>query len=403
MAIIVEAGSSNAELLLSVSGAGSRAVESLEDLKRLLPDNPNESAVVLGAGVDLNAAAAFSDTLRVTRPALSVILVRRRVDTSVLAEALRSGMREVVEERDLTGLGEAVKRARELYVAVTGPAPLDNGGTGGVLVSVFSPKGGVGKTTISVNLAVSLAARGHRVCLVDLDLSFGDVALTLQLPPVRTIGDVVALDGDIDADTLEPLLTEHRRGFSALLAPVQPDAKDTISVALVAKALAVLKAEFDFVVVDTAPAFDEHVLQAIDASDHLFMVTTLDVPTLKNVKIANETLDLLNFPRSRRHLVLNRADDKVGLSAEKVETTLGIPVAQAIPSSIDVAHATNSGEPIAASHPKHATSQAYGKLADRLAAASAVPVTTSGAHSSLKRHTAAVEPRKRLLRRGSRA
>ena len=400
MAIIVEAAASNAELLLSVSGPGSKAVETLDDLKRILPDHPHESAVVLGAGVDLNAAAALSDTLRVTRPALSVILVRRRVDTGVLAEALRSGMREVVEERDLTGLGEAVRRARELYVAVTGPARVDGDQRIGTLISVFSPKGGVGKTTCAVNLTVALAARGARVCLVDLDLAFGDVALTLQLPPVRTIGDVVALDDDIDPDTLEPLLTQHARGFATLLAPVQPDAKDTISVALVARALAVLKSRFDFVVVDTAPAFDEHVLQAIDASDHLLMVTTLDVPTLKNVKIANETLDLLNFPRTRRHLVLNRADDKVGLSAEKVETTLGMSVAQAIPTSTDVAHATNAGEPIAASHPRHAASQAYAKLAERLAAASSAPsVTGAGAAN----RPATPEPRRKLLRRGSRA
>ncbi len=400
MAIIVEAAAANAELLLSVSGPGSRAVEALEDVKRLLPDTPHESALVLGAGVDLAAAAALSDTLRVTRPALSVILVRRRVDTGVLAEALRSGMREVVEERDLTGLGEAVRRARELYVAVTGPAPVDNGRRDGTLLTIFSPKGGVGKTTLAVNLAVTLAARDLRVCLVDLDLSFGDVALTLQLPPVRTIRDVVALDDDVDRDTLAPLLTTHPRGFSTLLAPVQPDAKDSISVGLVARVLGVLKAEFDFVVVDTAPAFDEHVLQAIDLSDHLVLVTTLDVPTLKNVKIANETLDLLNYPRSRRHLVLNRADDKVGLSAEKVETTLGMPITRAVPTSIDVAHATNAGEPIAASHPRHAASQAYARLADTLATAGAdLASATAGGG---KRPAVAAQPRRKLLRRGSR-
>ena len=397
MPIIVEASASNTELLLSVSGPGSRAVESLEDVKRVLPDNPHESALVLGAGVDLAAAVALSDTLRVTRPALSIILVRRRVDTSVLAEALRCGMREVVEERDLTGLGEAVRRARELYVAVTGPVAVDADQRNGSLVTVFSPKGGVGKTTLAVNLAVALAARGARVCLVDLDLSFGDVALTLQLPPVRTIGDVVALDGDVDADTLQPLLTEHGRGFTTLLAPVQPDVKDTVSVGLVTKVLGVLKSTFDYVVVDTAPAFDEHVLQAIDASDHLLMVTTLDVPTLKNVKIANETLDLLNFPRSRRHLVLNRSEDKVGLSAEKVEATLGMSITQAVPTSTDVAHATNAGEPISASHPKHAASQAYARLAERLAAAS-VPASSDSAG----RASGTAEPRRRLLRRGSR-
>ena len=399
MPIIVEASASNAELLLSVSGPGSRAVESLEDVKRVLPDSPHESALVLGAGVDLAAAAALSDTLRVTRPALSIILVRRRVDTSVLAEALRCGMREVVEERDLTGIGEAVRRARELYVAVTGPAAVDADRRNGTLVTVFSPKGGVGKTTLAVNLAAALSATGVRVCLVDLDLSFGDVALTLQLPPVRTIGDVVALDGDVDIDTLGPLLTEHSRGFATLLAPVQPDAKDTIGVGLVAQVLGVLKAAFDYVVVDTAPAFDEHVLQAIDASDHLLMVTTLDVPTLKNVKIAHETLDLLNFPRGRRHLVLNRSDDKVGLSPEKVEATIGMPIAQAVPTSTDVARATNAGEPIAISHPRHAASQAYVRLAERLVTASTAPANASGGAA---RKAVPAGSRRRLMRRGSR-
>ena len=133
MPIIVENNSSNGELFLSVSGAGASLVPTLEELRRALAESPDEHAVVLGPGIELDAAAALADNLRVTRPAVSVILVRRRVDTSVLAEALRSGMREVVEERDLTGLGEAVKRARELYVAVTGPSRPDTG-TDGVLV-----------------------------------------------------------------------------------------------------------------------------------------------------------------------------------------------------------------------------------------------------------------------------
>src|SRR5512139_3790875 len=102
-------------------GVRSKAVASLEELKRRLGEDPNEYAVVLGPAVDLDAAAALADTLRVTRPATSVILVRRRVDTSVLAEALRSGMREVVEERDLAGLGQAVGRAKQVWQALNGP------------------------------------------------------------------------------------------------------------------------------------------------------------------------------------------------------------------------------------------------------------------------------------------
>ncbi len=103
--------------------------------------------------------------------------------------------------------------------------------------------------------------------------------------------------------------------------------------------------------VDTSPAFDEFVLQAFDETDELLLVTTLDVPTLKNVKVAVETLDLLNFPKPRRHLVLNRADDKVGLTADKVESTLGMSITAAIPTSSQVAHATTRASRSCSQHP----------------------------------------------------
>ena len=143
---------------------------------------------------------------------------------------------------------------------------------------------------------------------------------------------------------------------------MQPDAKDSIPAALVGRILSMLKDNFDYVVVDTAPTFDEFVLQAFDETDQLLLVTTLDVPTLKNVKIAVETLDLLNFPKARRRLVLNRADDKVGLSAEEVESTLGMKIDAAIPTSAQVANATNSGEPITSAIPKHPVSVAVTNL-----------------------------------------
>lgn len=370
MPLIVENNISSAELFASVAGPDSEIVANLDELKRTLANKPLEYAVILGAAVDLEAAASLSDTLRVTRPATSVILVRRRVDTSVLAEALRSGMREVVEERDLAGLEDAIKRARQVYRALSdGRGAAAPEGPTGKLITVFSPKGGVGKTTLTVNLAMALAKQQeNRVCLVDLDLGFGDVAITLQLFPARTIADVVPLDGpDLDFTTLEPLLTPHRNGISALVAPVQPDAKDSIPPGLVGRVLQILKQHFDYVIVDTSPAFDEHVLQAFDEADELLLVTTLDVPTLKNVKIASETLDLLNFPKSRRRLILNRADDKVGLTPEKVEATLDMKITAAIPTSSDVANATNSGEPIASSNPKHPVSQAVAALARDLA------------------------------------
>ena len=400
MPTIVEKFEANAELFSSVTGANTKVVASLEELKQLLVEDPDEYAIVLGPGVDLEAGAALADTLRVTRPAISVILMRRRVDTSVLAEALRSGMREVVEERDLSGLGLAVKRAAQIWEALHGSVATEATGPAGKLITVFSPKGGVGKTTTAVNLAIALANKGEqRVCLVDLDLGFGDIAITLQLFPARTIADAVHMESGLDFALLETLLTPHRDNLSTLVAPVQPDAKDSIPASLTGKILRLLKQNFDYVVVDTAPTFDEHVLQAFDESSEILLLTTLDVPTLKNVKIAIETLDLLNFPKKQRRLILNRADDKVGLTADKVESTLNMKITQSIPTSPQVANSTNSGEPIVATLPRHAVSQAITSLAKELATASeseSTPVT---------RTSRAAAPQKRgLLRRnGSRS
>jgi pilus assembly protein CpaE len=371
--IIVEPQGANAEIFAGAIGARTRHVASLEELKRTLSTDPDEYAVVIGPSVDQEAAAALADTLRVTRPATSVILVRRRVDTGVLAEALRSGMREVVEERDLAGLGQAVMRAAQVWEAVHGPVSASGSSELGRLITVFSPKGGVGKTTLAVNLALALSRGENDVCLVDLDLGFGDVAITLQLFPARTLADAVPLEHGLDMDSLEPLLTPHREGIHTLVAPVQPDAKDSIPASLVSKVLRLLKTKFDYVVVDTEPSFDEHVLQAFDETDELLLVATLDIPTLKNVKIAVETLDLLNFPKSQRRLILNRADDKVGLGADKVESTLGMKIAASVPTSPQVASSTNAGEPIVSSLPRHPVSKAVVALAEDLQASSLTP------------------------------
>ncbi len=401
MPVIVERNPATADVFSSATGSGTQRVEGLEDLRRYLADNASEYAVILGPGVDLEAAAALAETMRTTRPATSVILVRRRVDTSVLAEALRSGMREVVEERDLSGLGQAVRRAADLWSALNNGAHTAGDGPGrGQLCTVFSPKGGVGKTTLAVNLAVAMADQGRNVCVVDLDLAFGDIAITLQVYPSRTIADAVHVH-DLDSDTLMSLLTPVQDNLSALVAPVQPDAKDAVSAALISKILKMLKAQFDFVVVDTSPAFDEHVLQAFDESDVILLVTTLDVPTLKNVKLAAETLSLLNYPTERQHLVLNRADDKVGLTADKVESTLNMKILRAIPGSSEVAHSTNLGNPIVRSHPRHEVSQTIIELARELVTPIDTPGEAEGPQTEGRRRRANTA-RRSLLRRNGR-
>ena len=203
----------------------------------------------------------------------------------------------------------------------------------GRLITVFSAKGGCGKTTLATNLAAALADRGRReVCLVDLDLAFGDVAIALQLFPAHTIADAVPLADSLDASARR--LAAH----AALARPDDPGRADRAGHrrvdpgdAGVGACSTLLKEQFDFVVVDTPPAFDDHVLAAFDQSDMVALLATLDIPALKNLKLTLETLDLLNYPRDRWRLVLNRADSKVGLAVSEVEKTLKAPISVQIP------------------------------------------------------------------------
>jgi pilus assembly protein CpaE len=366
MTVIVEVDQSAAEALQSAVGAGSAIVPALEYLHRYLEERPDEYAIIIGPSVDLSAAVALADTMRVTKPAVGVILVRRRVDTAVLAEALRAGMREVVEERDLKALNEAVARAYALHDALTAATGDDTAQPTkrGTLITVFSAKGGVGKTTLATNLAATLADNGKRqVCIVDLDLALGDVSIVMQLFPIHTIADAVGMEGSLDPQAVEGLLTQHSPGLSVLVAPVQPDAKDRIKGDLIGRILHILKERFDFIVVDTPPAFDDVVLQAFDESDLLLLVANLDVPALKSLKITAETLTLLNHPKERWRLVLNRADMKVGLTPHEVEKTLDMQIVASIPQSNDVPTSINHGKPIALESPRHPVSQAIKRLA----------------------------------------
>ena len=165
--------------------------------------------------------------MRLTRPSTSVVLVRDVVDTTVLRDAMAAGVRDVVPASDAAAITSAVDRAYQLYIALRGPGGAIHTGR---IVTVFSPKGGVGKTTMAVNLALALADKGARkVCLVDFDLAFGDVAITLQLFPTHTIEHAIGSEDSIDAPMLESLLTRHPDSLMVLAAPSHPDVRDRVS------------------------------------------------------------------------------------------------------------------------------------------------------------------------------
>ena len=148
----------------------------------------------------------------------------------------------------------------------------------------------------------------------------------MQLFPTHSIEQAIGSEDSIDVEMLDGLLTRHQDSLMVLAAPPHPDTRERITPLLVSRIIRTLRETFDYIVIDLAPAFDEQVLTALDETDEIVLVTTLDVPTLKNVKVAVETFDALHIARDNRHLVLNRADDEVGITADKVEGILGMTV-----------------------------------------------------------------------------
>lgn len=382
MPVIVDTDPGTVESLTAALPPGSHSVDGADRLNAWLAHRPDEYVVILGPSLELDSAIATCESLRLTRPSTSVVLVRKEIDTDILYRAMQAGCRDVVHTDDSAAIGAAISRAQQLWQALHGEAGASQRGH---VITVFAPKGGVGKTTTAVNLALALADSGSRkVCLIDLDLAFGDVAITMQLFPSHTIEEAIGGEDVLDYSMVESLLTRHEQSLMVLAAPNLPDARDRVTATLVSRMMRTLRQEFDYVVVDTAPNFDEQTLQALDETDECVIIATLDVPTLKNVKVALETLDLLNIAQGHRHLVLNRADEAVGLDHEKVEQILGMPITVPIPSSTEIAAATNAGKPIVIANRDHPASKAFRALAAKLAeqAGDAHPASPKDADSS---------------------
>jgi pilus assembly protein CpaE len=380
MTVLYEPVPAEAQRLNALLG-GVHTVTTIEDLHTILAEDREELLVVIGAGTDRIEALRFAQRMRVSRPALGVVLLRMSVDADLLAEALRAGVREVVDGQNPVAIREACARSLELSqqlrkaASAVGDTHHSTPHTDGTVVTVFGAKGGSGKTTITSNLAIALAAGGaNRVLLIDLDLAFGDVAIMLQLVPERTIVDAVAMADRLDETGLRSLLTPYGPGLDTLLAPPGPTDGDRINRALVGELIRLASTMFDYVVIDTPPAFTDQVLAAMDATHQYVLVTAPDIPTLKNLRVTLDMFDLLGYPQERRLVVLNRSDTRVGLTMADIQRVIRTPIAAHVPSSRDVPVSVNRGIPLMVDNPGHPLSKAVRELAETKLGAVVTPV-----------------------------
>ncbi len=334
----------------AADGSGLEIVAWTAEVRDAVPylGSGDVDAVLLGAGRNGTSSSVMFETeaavIRLHTQAPVVLLVpEARPD--IVEKALSAGVDDVlVLPQRAETISFAIRKAHEKSDRTGTHGPFASDAPRGRVLTVFSPKGGTGKTVLSTNLAAFLAQKsGKRVLLIDLDLQFGDAAIMLGIDPERTMHELVQAPGALDAGKLAGYTTRHRSGLDVLAAPLRPEEAELVTESKVLQLLEVAREAYDIVIVDTSPFFYGPMLAVLRPTDHLLMLCGLDVPTLKNVKLSLNTLEMLGFPASRVSLVLNRVTPKVGLTKSDVEGVLGLEVTYEIPNDPVVAPAVNSG------------------------------------------------------------
>jgi pilus assembly protein CpaE len=295
-----------------------------------------------------------------------ILLVASNSSSGLLDEALNSDVADVLLLPQLVeNVVFAVRKATH-----TKRNEFSGGGRHGKIVTVFAPKGGTGKTVTATNLAAACAKfEKRKTLLLDLDLQFGDAAIMLGIEPDKTIYDLVVAPGELDSEKLAGYTTKHASGLEVLPAPLRPEDAELVTEAKLGRLLEVARESFDVIVVDTSPFFHGPMLATLDRTDELLLMCALDVPTLKNLRLALQTLDLLSFPKQRVSIVLNRANSKVGMKPNEVEGALGMKVRFEVPSDRAVPLTVNRGIPVVLAEEGADVSKAIKSMAKNLFAA----------------------------------
>ena len=357
--------------------------DGLEQLAATLADEPTVELVGTAEHVRDGAAALAGGHLNVVLHAtrggelpehdLAAIREYTRAPIVLLASGDASALLDAALEAEVADVVPLPQLPENVVFAIrkaSRPARRagDNGRRGKV-ITVFSPKGGTGKTVTATNLAASLAKHESKsTLLLDLDLQFGDAAIMLGLEPEKTIHDLVVAPGELDSEKLTGYTARHTSGVEVLPAPLRPEEAELVTETKLARLLDVARESFDVIVVDTSPFFHGPMLATLDRTDALLLLCALDVPTVKNVRLSLETLELLSFPKERIRLVLREAAGEVGMKPREVEDALRVKVAFELPTDKGVPLAVNRGKPLVLAETGAPFSKAMRELGKQLLA-----------------------------------
>ncbi len=335
-----------------------------------------------GGGVEAvlyatHAGPGWLDDLAAIREHTSapIVVLSSNQSGAVLEQAFEAGVEEAfLLPQAVENVAFTLRRAHRTGGRLTGVVEQAEGN----VTTVFSPKGGIGKTVVATNLASVLAVEhGKRTLLLDLDLQFGDSAIVLGLHPEQTLHDLISAPGGLDSQKLEGYSTRHESGLDVLPAPLRPQDADLVSDAKLARLFEVARATYDEIVVDTSPFLHGAILTALDYSNALVLICSPEVPALKDVGLSLSTLRLLAFPEEKIRLVLNHAYGNEGLKRSDIEGALGIKVSAVVPNNRGVTKAVNRGVPAATLDAGSDFTQSIRGLADTLPAGATVSASAS--------------------------
>src|SRR5919197_1985799 len=362
---------------IEVVGAAASGAEAIDLAGKLKPD-----VILMDINMPDMDGIMATEQLATRAPMSAVVMMSVQGEADYLRRSMLAGAREFLvkpfSSDELTAsIRQVHSREREKQSRLN-VAPASGGGGGdagsdrepGVIVAVFSPKGGVGRTTVAVNLAVAAATElGKKVVLVDGSFQFGDVGVLLNLNPKnKSIADLVPELEAGEVESLDTFVINHSAGIRVLLAPPAPEMAELITTAGVKKVLDKLRAEHDLVVVDCTSWFNDTTLAILDMADVILTMLSLEITSIKNMRLFLEVADQLGYEKAKVKLVLNRADSTLGIRVADVEHSIGRKVDHTIVSDgRSVVYALNRGVPFFLSNREAQVSQDIQRLAQVIA------------------------------------